>query len=372
MIFAITLYASALLAGMQDQPELEVLAAIRTAYQANRAAITRATIRLTFSIGDAPNMASALSGRWTDRTDADCLFVLDGDRARYEQLFNPEDLRVKRTMTGPLNYTTRLRWVRALTDGRATLSDQMFSSGADAGVMKRRVRIDPGTDPFYAHALLPLYLGRPGANTPFGRLPKVLRDGTSGLRLTGVKLDSRLDGIPVAEITLKAEDTTICYWVDLRRGAVPILERCETNGGKIVILDRYEDIRKVANGTWLPFRHIQFSTNGNSVHEWIIREADFDKVPDAGQFRLKLPKAQAVVDMAAMLDYPPSDVWDLARLPAANAPGVQSIRPRGASVEAPVMPGERRPTPYAAITSVVAGVILVTLALILYRRRSRA
>ena len=371
MLLVIAISASALLAGADDQTDMNALEAICTAYEANRASITRATIRLRYSVGDAPDIAAAREGRWTDRSDADCLFVLDGDRARYDQLFRIEDLRAKRAMTGPLSYTTRLTWLRMATDGRVTLTDKTIVSASDADELTRQVRIDPGTNPFYRSAQLPLHLGFRGEIPYFGRLPEMLKGGVVGLRLKEVKLDSRLDGMEVAEIAVAGGNDSTRFWVDLRRGAIPILTRTEMRGGTIVDLDRYEDLRQVSNGAWLPFRRVVFSTLGNAATEWAIHEADFDKIPDADQFRLKLPKAEPVIDVAAMRAYPPSDVWDLSRLPAANAPGVESLQPRRPSVEAPAMPGERPPS-YTSIAFIVAGVVLVSLALILYRRRSRA
>ena len=374
MIFSIVLSASILLAATQDQPPMELVEAIHTAHQANRALMTRATIRLRFSIGDAPDMSAALAGRWTDRSDADGLFVMDGPRMRYDQLFEPEVMRAKRHATGPMSYSTRVTSVRVVTDGRVTLTDLMSFKPASVGgePLSRQVRIDPGVDPFFLRTHLPLRPGRQGTGTSFGTVVELLRNGAEGIRLKEVKLGSRLDGVEVAEVAIEVADGTTRFWFDLRRGAVPILERSETNGGKIFTLDRCEDLRQVAGGAWLPFRRVRYTNNGNSVWEWSILEADFDKVPDEGQFRLTLPKAQSVMDAAAMREYPPADVWDLARLPPANAPGVRPLLPRMSTVEPPTMPGERHPTPYASIATVAVGVILVTLAVVFWRRRSRA
>ena len=149
MIFSAVLSASTLLAAQQDQPPMELVEAIRTAHQANRAHITRATMRLRYSVGNATDLASALAGRWTERSDADCLFVLDGTRARYDRLFDPEVMREKRRMTGALSSSTRVSSVRVVTDGRVTLSDYLFIAPPRSGeeVLTRQVRIDEGTDP---------------------------------------------------------------------------------------------------------------------------------------------------------------------------------------------------------------------------------
>ena len=374
MLLAIALSVSASLAGLDDQADLNAVDAICMAYQANRASITRATIRARYSVGDAPDLAAARDGRWTDRSDADCLFALDGDRARFDKLFPIEDLRAKRARTGPFSYTSRLSWLRMVTDGRVTLADRQIVSAVEGGPLRRQVRIDPGTSPFYGAAQLPLHLGRKEDRPYFGRLPEMLRSGATDLRLKEVTLGSRLDGREVAEIAVGGKTSTKRFWVDLRRGAIPILTRSEMNGGRIVEFDRYEDLRQLANGAWFPFRRIIFSTIGNTATEWTIQEADFDEAPDPDLFRLKLPKAEPVVDSAAMRSYPPSDMWDLAHLPAANARGVETLRPRGPSVEPPEMPGERQPRPYASIAFIAVGVILVglALALALSRRRSRA
>jgi len=374
MFLPMVLFASAILAVPGDQPPMDILEAIATAHQANRTLFTKATMRLRYSVGNAPDADSALQGRWTSRSDAGGRFVMDGAWMRYEQAFDPEVMRAELTVNGPGRYSTRLFSVRLVTDGRVTLTDRLSIPANDPArsAPVNEVRVDPGDIWFFQHAHVPLAPGPSGVATLFGNAVQLLKGGDEGLRLKEVRLDSRLDGVEVAEVVVETPNTVWRFWIDLKRGAVPVQERIEFAGNGIFQQTRCLDLRQVSSGAWIPFRVAQFTNNGNAAHDLTILDADFEKPPTPAEFRLEFATPQPAFDMANMREYPPSKVWDLARLPAATAPGVQPIGRFEDSVQPPTMPDERQPVSYVPMVAVLAGVVLVACSVILYRRRSRA
>lgn len=354
----------------QDRTPLDLAQAIITAHEANRAVITHARIEFRYSVGTTRAVDDAMAGRWSDRTDGRGVFVLDGERARYDQVFSLDDSLAKRQKTGGNSYSSPFASVRAVTDGRSSLMDRIAIGRSPEGaeVLSHRPQVVSGADPFFSVAQMPLFLARPG---PAPDLSKNLGDairGQAGGKLGKVAIDSRLDGVEVAEVTIDWPDRAWTrYWIDLKRGAIPLQSMSEWDGGKSTAIDRYDDVREVPGGAWYPFRWVRI--NGARVVEMTVTKADFEVVPDPSEFRLSFPASVSLIDMVAMREYAPKQTWDVTRLPAPNSEG--SLPIRGPDREPPpAMPGELEPFPTSAVLAAVAGSILLTLALLQYRRRS--
>jgi len=113
-----------LLSGPADPPDATT-EAIRTAYAANRAALSYGTVRFEVLSGHAKDLESARRGDFARKWTATGLYVFDGPRARYEVVYPIADLVSARTKTGPKAWSTPLVSERFLTDGRLSLIDKI-------------------------------------------------------------------------------------------------------------------------------------------------------------------------------------------------------------------------------------------------------
>lgn len=113
--------------------------------------------------------------------------------------------------------------------------------------------------------------------------------------------------------------------VDPARGSIPVEIRMAFGRDEpktsLVILN--DDLRKIRDDAWLPFRTLTFIAP-SFAREFVIEEADCSKPPDPATFRLEFPEARPMIDVAAKVRHAPRKVWTLKDLD--SDPEVKPIR----------------------------------------------
>jgi hypothetical protein len=200
-----------------SQQERTMLSAIRTAYEANRASFQWWTISFSFMSGKAMSVAEARTRQFMpdafDAADGTCLF--DGSQLRYECVFNP--------VNGKL--PTRLPSVRILRREGLVLFDTLLP-GKNTQKPHHHPSILNATNILVSVIHLPLELGVP--EEPNYNLARDIDESLatpSRLPLKALRPAAELEHVPVVEVTFTAHGVDRTYWIDLRRGAMPLQVR---------------------------------------------------------------------------------------------------------------------------------------------------
>lgn len=319
-------------------PTDDVAHAVKAAHEANRAAMAvRGTIRWRSFRGTAPNYEAARAGKWTTRYMADGLYVYDGESRRLDSLFDFQRALAGRTVLSEREYRLPYTSSRHLTNGSVSLSDLMSIGIKDPGSdYEHAVLIDPGTNGFYVHYLLPIDVGRPG-ESELTRYIDYAEKPDAVLKLE--KAEIRRDA-PIADLVFRASDRSSTFTIDLEHGSIPTLRVDEYAPGvypKCWTIQ--EDIRHVEGRAWLPHRLLYYCDD-HRYFEVVIDEARFGEPPTPELLRLEFPTPEPAEDRAARLRYPAQKVWDLAHLPGPNSPGTTAFGPPSDGIAPPAMPGE--------------------------------
>jgi hypothetical protein len=226
-----------------------------------------------------------------------------------------------------------------LTDGRATFADRIDVDRAGKA-FEHSAEIYPGKESFHAGLFLPLGLGRL-ANHGDDRLSNDIQDVIDGRpdhAMTireGVRLFGR-DVIELEFITMQSMIRGIAptiftkrYWVDLEQGGT--LRKCHEiikipDHGEQEYDDVWEDVRRVGDSAWFPYRHLNYSKDNGLVRDQVITEADFANVPPRSTFHLAFDTPIKVSDSSRSITYPARTVWDLEYLPQPE-PRPKRLRP---------------------------------------------
>jgi len=365
--------------------EGRVAEAICTAFEANRANLAYGAIRFTYTVGKSSSTAAARCGEISEKYVADGTYVYNGDQARYELVFSAEDMASERVDLGGGRSTSQLTSFRLLTNGKVTLFDFMdplslakrgpsSSSGRPLSSFSHSSQIDPGTEVFMRHVLLPIGLGRPDFKDPLNEHVEAAARHQGGWRLSSIDDAAQFEGEDVALLKFEPAEAgaRVEYRVDLAHGAISRSFQTFSKSSGPEFEEFYDDLRRVGNKGWVPFRYtIRFGWG--LTKQLVITETDFDHPPDQSAFRLEFPEAIPMINTDGFLRYDPQKVWSLDRLPSPSAPGTRRIPPGSAAPHSlpPVLPGVREPLPPWALPSLVFGVALLLLAATTYWRRRR-
>ena len=359
---------SLFLAGQEPRQE-EVAKAVLNAQKANRSMLSRGKVLYRFYRGDAKSEREALSGAWTDRTEAKCLLVFDGRRARLEQIYSIADLAAHTTFKGNEVSSSRSP-VRVLTDGKVTLVDHQLLS-EDGKTLNHRPIIEPGVES-YSRAAGDYIAGlsRPdGGEVDFRALKSALKH-ESGLRLESVEPATLDDGASTIHLKVAGPGYFVEYWVDLEHGAIPRRIRTEAKENHRSILQEYHDIRPVAQGAWFPYREVYFDPRSYAL-EYLVDQADFSRTPAEGEFQLEFENPVGLFDLARSARYAPRKTWGLDHLPTVGRPDAPRITIEPEAPPPPAQAGSIKPWGWEVYLPATLGVGLI--AVVVYRAaRTRA
>lgn len=342
----------------------QLLPAIRTAYQSNRAALGFGTIRFSLVVGEASSPSAASSGELTRPFTAEGFLAYGGKNIRYDCIYPIEDEVAARVRISKNSWSSLIGSRRFITAGDLTLFDDLFVD-ADDKTVAHSAQIMPTTDFIFQGINIPLNLGIP---RPRGHVLdkdiEALEAGKEGWTLGAVEEDVLLGGLHVVRLSVQSRDSDdMEYWVDLDRGAVPVQTRLTvkspSGGIQATIQTNFDDLRQVAGKAWVPFRQTMFIMP-NRVRRLTIIEADFKTPPPPTTYRMEFPEAMGMANAAALVTYTTKQkVWDLSHLPSASDPKTVKIVMAEPGQPAPVMPGPYRARSWGKIALVTIGVVLL-------------
>ncbi len=359
---------SLFLAGQEPRQE-DVAKAVLNAQKANRSMLSRGKVLYRFYRGESKGEREALSGAWTDRTEAKCLLVFDGRRARLEQVYSIADLAAHTTFKGNEVSSSRSP-VRVLTNGKVTLVDHQLLS-EDGKTLNHQPIIEQGVEPYTREATDYIArLSRPdGGEVDFRALESALKH-ESGLRLESVEPATLDDGTSTLHLKVAGPGYFVEYWVDLERGGIPRRIRTEGTEDHRSILQEYRDVRAVAQGAWFPYRGVYFDRQSYSL-EYLIDRADFELAPVDGEFQLEFEPPVALLDMPRGARYAPRKAWGLDHLPTVGRPDAPRITIEPEAPPPPAQAGSLKPWGWEVYLPATLGVGLI--AVVVYRAtRARA
>lgn len=379
------LFLAAVLAGVPDDGSLPQ--AIRTAYEANRTALSSfGTVHFRESDGFLPagsraTLSDVAGADWTRLSNLDGLYVFDGRSARFDHVFPLRDELARRVQVDKDTWRTPLSSWRALTDGQTTLLD-LLGITDDGSARRHNPRLIGGTEQFHETIEFPL---QPGNPRPTGPPPDLGQDlaraasNSADWRLTHIREDLLIGSVPVVGLTFSATaEGRRQYWVDLERGAVPLrILDSGTGPGRSALLWDFGDVRSVGRG-WLPFRmtlaiigdlSADERVEGVNLREKRITEADFERRPDRSMFRLEFPEPVPLINVTTKVRHDPRRVWDLAAISPAAAARARPLDMAQPQAAPPALPGARRGRPPWAMPLLAAGAALLALSAALVFRK---
>lgn len=355
----------ALLASVVAAPEVArsggELRHVKEVYLANRSSIGFGTFRFDFLTGRAASATEARNGRIERASKGRGFYSFDGTNARYERLYEKEELIGQAQKLGDGQIRSSLMSSRALTDGHVTLMDTIDPT-ADLTGVAHTSQIYESNVHFFRDLFFPLNLGNPEPRTQ--DLALVIDAIESGeFQLLAFEPEAKLDGRDVAHIAFKTKLARCDYWIDLQRGGVPLqyVARIDKRGNTIQV--NHDDIHDV-RGSWLPYKLTLHMDDSGFVNQVVIHEAELEKPPARDVFSLQFDKPVAMVDTARNLWYSPRSSWSLLSLPSASSRESKRITVTGFTPPAPPrMPGERTGWPIASTLLYALGAVFAIVVL---------
>ncbi len=365
-----------------NEHEVAMAKAIRTAYLANRAAITHGQARFHIAVGKAATIEEAVKGDLSPKWVAQGLYALDGPNLRYENLHSLEDMVSERTKIGKNEYMCTISSERFVTNGELILSDRISPDGDDM-TMIHTAQIDPEPESFQfcVPFQFPLDLGEPKPRCDLATNIDDALSGVEGWTLEEVDENAVLGGVPVCYLRFAVHGDNVPnspteYWIDLEHGAIPIqtvMTIKYSDSGEGTVYKVEGEIRNVGDG-WLPFQETNVVPPGKDglrlVRRITIDEADFTRPPDRAIFRMEFPEPRVLINSASMVRYKKQAVWDLDDLPAESSGAAERISLAEPPPPAPEMPGPVASRPWWATPLIAMGaLLLVGSGLVFWRRR---
>ena len=343
---------------------------LRLSYKSNKEAFAFGTFRFEYTIGNCASLPDAEAGVFARSLHEQGLYVFYGKNARYDLIADPREFAAFSTRIREHQFSSIAVALRMLTDGQVTLLDSLnpSESGSEwyhsAGIRRGRLFYKDGFFEF------PLWLGDDSARgyDLFSDLSDV-KEGRSTL----IELDREalLDGLKVCKVSFSWGDGKRTYWIDSKRGSVPLRILDHFNRGDLDVIFRYDDVEHVEGAGWIPRKATHIIGSRGPVDRTVITEIDVRNRPTAAVFQLEFPEPINMVDRARQLVYPKSKTWSLLNLPGRSSAGVSPAIPT--TFVAPAdLPGEiEGGPPWATIALASAAVCLVVGSIAIVSRRGR-
>ena len=154
------------------------------------------------------------------------------------------------------------------------------------------------------------------------------------------------------------------YWVDLKRGAIPLQIRHEFREKNRKVQLNNDDLRPASGAGWIPFRLTMFVDSPNLFRQVTIRDMKVDRLPSSSTFQLDFEKPIPMVDAGRKLVYKPRASWSLTDLPSVHSGQAKKIEITEYEPPAPAMPGVRTAWSAWSATLMLLGVVLFIIMLL--------
>ena len=367
MLCTLTLISLAALLGLpqggagRSAADETLLRAVADAYDENRAKFPFGSAEFEYRDGFAGSLVDAVAGKLRDDFTATGRYAYD-DRKHvlFEKRYPIEALEATTVADANNHAGGRLDSVRLLTNGKVTLQESRSASAVKGQFAYGHV-ITAGTDGFERFAEFPLRLGWPSNDRD--DLSAHLRMVLSGAADTSVETidqNASKDGVKVVRIALKFPNGIVQYWVDLERGAIPLVRHDEIRGGDTFDFI-FSQVGPMTGGGWLPSEQTTYLKNGRTK-KLIVTRTDFTQRPTKADLRLELDTPRRIGNVAAGVSYQSRKVWDLDDLPSSSSKDVLPLAKGVANPPAALaLPGVRddRP-PYFTMVGIVLAVVLLS------------
>ncbi len=347
------------LLGAQEPDRTDAVEHLRLSYKANKDAFAFGTFHFDYLVGSADGVEAAEACRLTRSLHEDGFYVFDGRNARYELIPDPAEFAAFATRVSERRTSSLADAFRMLTDGEATLLDSL---GANEGVSD--FVHSPGIksmNMFFGNGFFqfPLWIGDQSSHR-YCDLDSDLGGVNDGLAsIVELNLDSRYEGAQVCKLALKWAKGDRTYWIDLKRGAIPLRIVDHSPPSHTVSVIRFDDLEEVRDRGWFPRRMLHYIGSGDRVEQLVVTKMDTRNKPPLSRFALEFSKPIAMVDELRKFVYSPRRTWSLLDLPRPGSPGARYAPTLDQSLS-DKMPGEISPgTPWGLIAR--AGVALTTL-----------
>ena len=354
------------LSSVSQAEDMELLSSIRTAYIANRTALSVGSIRFQVAVGSANNATDARRGDLNSPSRAKGFYAYTQSNGRYECIFPIEQVVGARVKVGAHRWSSPLYSFRSLFNGRLTLGDEVIVTD-DGKAEIHSAQIDAGPAQyhhFFGVQPFPFSLGTTQRHA-YGSLDtdiEKIERGEVDCKLESIDTHAKIAerDVVLMTITFGPSYPGVRYWVDLEQNGIPLQIQVFSYGDKDKILFQvnYDDVRDVSGSCKLPFVQTTFTPPG-LVKRLTIEEAAFGPV-SADTFRLEFPDPlMPMINMADGMRYEPQKVWDLSHLPSPRSGKAQRFNLPPPYVPPPAMTGPTEPTSWWSMPVMVCGLILV-------------
>ncbi len=188
----------------------KAVAVVRNAYEENLTALSAfGTIHFHATDGELGQASSVeeipglIKSDWKRRSPSQGLFVFDGQKRRYENLYPTEELVARRVKRSNTSWSSPISAIRLLLDGETTLVDNVNVARDDKTVV-HTPGCYKGIRWFIARQHIPLRLTDPEpSRTTLAGCLRDFVDGGKGVTLASVDESARLDDIGVVKLSFE-------------------------------------------------------------------------------------------------------------------------------------------------------------------------
>ncbi len=324
----------------------EVLQAIANGYVANRECVERCKATFVVMEGRAPNLEAAKRGEIEDPVQAEGAYLYDGSRKKYERLFDRDAIK-SHTIPDPggkLIAPCEFMSIQLLTDGRSTLryvpSYNPFSNQFDKSAFIEEAQVSL----FSESMSFPLDLGvkEPYANGIAEQIERA-SNYVRGLKPLKLERDVQFEGRMVDVVNFEFEGGGATYWIDYRRGCIPLRILSRTDKDGVYNDEWYEHISLVDGRLWFPSRSVSYCYPTRRVKILEVNKIQIDSVITDADFELTFPEPVSILDAIHNRSYKNAASFSLAKLARPDKTGSHPILIASSAplpVGAPVLPGE--------------------------------
>ena len=351
--------------GVSCGQEAIAVQAMADGYEQNLTKFSKQGLIL-FDYADSTSASSekARKGPVGNAAIADCYYAYQSLTASYKQLFSIKDMQSSSKEIAPNKYQSKINSLYAMTDGKQTLLDMV---GTEMSVEKytHGMKLRIGSNEFYSQLIFPLmFSALPSQRVDFAAMSRLAIRNEQGISLLAVEENVLVDDISSILIKLTMKNGIRSYWIDPKRGCLPVRIEDITIKGDVSTWF-FDDIVLVDNLGWLPHALTFYSERSKRVKKLIIKEYRFEKPIPAKYFQIDLDNPLFISDVANSRMYGVDkkiDINKLSKLDSSRSIPVLSGTNGGASPSEPE--GEVTAIPYATIITTLA--VITALLFILF------
>ena len=296
------------------QADLDFIRAIADAADANKAKFAFGRAEFRSQDGYATTSGDARAGRLDKLAEAPSTYLFDKDHNFYQKIFPLATLAANTVWVDENRSGSRLSSFQFTTNGRAILYEHI-SSSRDGKSEIYGHHLDTNASHFFSSAVFPLSLGFPkDQSADMGATLRAGLEGKFQVRLEELERDASWEGLKLVRICLTYPHHRIEYWIDLKRGAIPVYERSVVANN---FINQYfhDKIEFIPGHGWLPLLKTYYG-NGNRTHRIVLDHLDFETPLAPADFHLVTSEPVWLIDPVTNLPFTKAhQFWDLDRLP---------------------------------------------------------